>query len=726
MKLSVGPALILLGYLLLGLTFGLLVPPFENLDEIEHFGVVRHVAETGRLPVHGTPEAEVYHYRQEASQPPLYYLLSAALVRLLGLHADDAADFWRFNPHVACGPNEVSPYDNRASFYHDARRESFPWQGTLLMLHLLRMESTLLQGVTVVSTWLLARRLFPRRRAVPLLAMAVVAFNPQFLLVASGVNNDNLVTPLVTLGLLVLLRAWQEGLSWQRALSLGLLVGLAGLSKLSGWLLLPFSCLVLLTLLLRCPRVALRLLLPFLGLLALTALAVGGWWFWRNWQLYGDPTALRPMLELVGARDRPAFSLSVADLMFRSFWGQIPCAFYPPAFYWPYIALTALGIAGLARGWRRLAGQERQAVLGLTAWFVLVMIGWMRWDALTPATGGRLLFPALPAVALLLTSGIAGWGRQRLVLPLVTLLLILTAWWAAVDILPAFFAPPRHYPAPTAVRPDHPLEAKLGDEIRLLGYDLTLAQRGPTLALTLYWQAAAPISDDLVLAIQLVSPIPGDTTLRFNANTWPGRGNDPTSAWRPGEVIADRYRFRLPAADFPTQAWDVLVRLYKGETGEPLAVRLGGTAVGGELWLARLRVPGQRPDCSAVAPLSAEARFGDAVALTHAGVITTAQGPALALCWRALQPLPRDLTVFVHLEDGVGTLLTADGPPMGGAFPTSLWQPGDVILDLHTLPPGWDGARVTVGLYNPTDGSRLPATQGGTTVLDGEVVVETR
>jgi hypothetical protein len=84
------PIPLLLAFLVLGLAYNFVVPPFENLDELEHFGVVRHIADTGHLPVHGAPEAETYHYRQEASQPLLYYLLSAGLIWLLGLHADDA------------------------------------------------------------------------------------------------------------------------------------------------------------------------------------------------------------------------------------------------------------------------------------------------------------------------------------------------------------------------------------------------------------------------------------------------------------------------------------------------------------------------------------------------------------------------------------------------------------------------------------------------------------
>jgi hypothetical protein len=58
---------ILLLFVPLAVVYGLVVPPFENLDEIEHLEVIRYVAETGRLPVHGTVAAETYHYSPLAS-----------------------------------------------------------------------------------------------------------------------------------------------------------------------------------------------------------------------------------------------------------------------------------------------------------------------------------------------------------------------------------------------------------------------------------------------------------------------------------------------------------------------------------------------------------------------------------------------------------------------------------------------------------------------------------
>lgn len=728
---------ILLAYLGLGLACGLVVPPFENLDEIEHFGAIRYVADTGHLPVHGIAAAEEYHYRQEASQPPLYYLLSAALVRMLELRADDMSSFLRFNPWVACGPNRFNLYDNRAILYHNPNREAFPWGGTLLMLHALRVWSTLLQAITVLGTYALGRLLFPERPGVALLGTAVVAFNPQFLLVASGVNNDNLVTPLATLALYVLLRTWRDGFAVRRSLGLGLLIGLAGLSKLSGWALLILTGLVFLPLALRLhssPSIQRYSSLALhLSLVILPALALSGWWFWRNWHLYGDLTALKPMLALVGERGSPIYPLLETGLVFRSFWGQISCSFYPAGFYAFYTAFTLLALGGLVLGWRRLDRVERVAALIQLGWFLLIVVSWARWDMLTPAPGGRLLFPALPSIALVLALGLdiprspVPNPQSPILNPqcaILSIALALMALWTVAGILPGFFAPPPRYMDPDAVRPQHSLDAMLGDSVRLVGYDVALGEHRPTLNVTLYWQALAPLEEDYTLALQLVSPVPGDTTLRLNYNSWPGRGNYPTSAWRPGEVIADRYRLRLSEAAFPTQAWDLHAILFRKETGERLPVQLNGLDTGSHLILARLRVPGRSPVCPEEGQLTSEVRYGAYTTLTHALITPDPKGTRVALCWKALAPLPGDYTVFVHALDNSGALIgTGDGPPMQGAFPTSLWRAGDIIMDEHRLPLPPEGISIAVGLYNPADGSRLPVLIGRTPVPEASVTV---
>ena len=86
----------------------------------------------------------------------------------------------------------------------------------------------------------------------------------------------------------------------------------------------------------------------------------------------------------------------------------------------------------------------------------------------------------------------------------------------------------------------------------------------------------------------------------------------------------------------------------------------------------------------------------------------------LSLYWRSEAPLPVDYTTFVHLRNEAGeTVAQQDQPPLGGVYPTSLWDPGEIIADEITLtlppelPPG--EYSLVVGLYDFNTGLRLAA-----------------
>lgn len=63
--------------------------------------------------------------------------------------------------------------------------------------------------------------------------------------------------------------------------------------------------------------------------------------------------------------------------------------------------------------------------------------------------------------------------------------------------------------------------------------------------------------------------------------------------------------------------------------------------------------------------------------------------------------------------DGQPTLAGHDGQPDGGRFPTSAWQPGQIILDVHALTVPGDAPRgeyeLEAGLYLLATMRRLPA-----------------
>jgi hypothetical protein len=125
-----------------------------------------------------------------------------------------------------------------------------------------------------------------------------------------------------------------------------------------------------------------------------------------------------------------------------------------------------------------------------------------------------------------------------------------------------------------------------------------------------------------------------------------------------------------------------------------------------------------------------DARFGEAVALEGYAWQVDPEAVEVTLRWSADAPLDRDYAIFVHLvdpEDGDRLLAQGDAPPLGGRWPTSLWLPGLVLDDLHTiaLPAELAGSRssgpprtyhLLVGLYDPVTGDRLTLPDGSDAV----------
>jgi len=84
----------------------------------------------------------------------------------------------------------------------------------------------------------------------------------------------------------------------------------------------------------------------------------------------------------------------------------------------------------------------------------------------------------------------------------------------------------------------------------------------------------------------------------------------------------------------------------------------------------------------------------------------------LTLYWRCEAPLAIDYTTFVHLRNAAGeTVAQRDQPPLGGAYPTSLWDPGEITADEVIIPLPNDlptgKYQLVVGLYDFQTAQRL-------------------
>ncbi len=103
----------------------------------------------------------------------------------------------------------------------------------------------------------------------------------------------------------------------------------------------------------------------------------------------------------------------------------------------------------------------------------------------------------------------------------------------------------------------------------------------------------------------------------------------------------------------------------------------------------------------------------------------------LTLFWSAHAHIERDATAFVHLYDSAGILRAQqDNPPVRGTYPTSAWQPDEIVVDSYdlqipaNLPAG--AYTLAVGMYDSQTQVRLAAADRlGQPLAHNEVTLQT-
>ena len=698
---------VLLGiYLILAVGYSLADPLYESTDELRHFRYVRHLVVYRALPEQrlGAPRAQSHH-------PPLYYALGALVswwvpVEQDVYYAPTENPFWAYRYW------EVG-VDNKNQYVHGAD-ERFPFHGVALAVYLVRWLTVLIGAGVVWLTFCIGREVFPEKPALALGGAALVAFNPQFLYLSGAVNND---VPAALCGAAVLLacvRLVREGPRVRTDVSLGLLLGAGLLTKFNLLALLAPIELAYLVVAWRARRqggawrVLLRGNLCVLGL----AVLLSGWWFVRNWQLYGDPTGLNMLNELWAGRPaadnwwviRQGLPYLWSSLWGRFGYGQVPL---PQSIYQGLSVFCLAALAGYLLPRRRALCASPLLLLGATVLaFAAVVFYYM---LIQPAGAmGRFFFPGLPAFALLLCVGLGQFFPRRLARTaslVVTIGMVALAIYALAGVLVPAFARPRPLAASQVDAVPNPTDVQLGGVARLLGYQVTPAvvEPGGVVEVTLYWQSLARADQNYAVFVHLLSQV---GTMVAQRDTYPGLGRYPTIAWEPGVVFADTYRVAVPETAYAPDEGHVQVGLYLPD-GPRLTTPDGRDA----LRLAAVEV---RPRQGTV-PNPLEVNFGDQAALIGYKLDRRMARPGetirLTLYWRALAPMETDYSVFAHVL-GVENQVWAnsDGQPAGGAAPTSRWQPDQVIEDVRELEVGLttppDFYDVEVGMHAP-QGNRL-------------------
>jgi hypothetical protein len=78
----------------------------------------------------------------------------------------------------------------------------------------------------------------------------------------------------------------------------------------------------------------------------------------------------------------------------------------------------------------------------------------------------------------------------------------------------------------------------------------------------------------------------------------------------------------------------------------------------------------------------------------------------LQLSWRAYSQPDRDDTAFVHFLDSACAIVAQVERPVGGAYPPTLWAPGEGVDDAYDVVAGGSAVRLSVGLCDHSTGIR--------------------
>lgn len=717
---------LVIAFLALTLLHNSATPVFEAPDEAWHYAYVRWL-----VGGHGLPSLDdnVSGANQEAAQPPLYYAIAA----FFSAPFDDndlSALFWH-NPHFGYQALGTA-LDNKNMLIH-TETERFPWRGAPLAIHITRLTSLLFGILTVLAAWGLGYEAFQTRKGA-LVTAALVAFQPQFVFICGVINNDSSTAALATVTLWLTARVFRRGLTARRTAMLGVVVGLAALSKTST-LALFFGIGVVLCWQAWRERLSWKGLMTALGLYLALAVAAAGWWYARNLRLYGDPLATSRHFDTLWRNPQPkSIPELVRDipLLARSFWGAYGWGhiFWPD---WVYALLTlatgACGVYGLWRAFGRLRMRPAHAALreaveatdGIyllgAGWCAAIGVALLYWMREVAAPHGRLFFPAIGAWAFLAAYGVAlrsahpGW--RALGRALLLGMAVLAALAPGVRIQAAF-APPRLYAPQQVENAVKPVNFNYDHRLRLIGVEIEPERVAPgdRVAVKACWEALAPVAEDYTVYVQLLGQ---NYTRAGERHTYPGLGRYPTSLWTPGDAFCDVYRIAVEPWVPTPERYQVLIGLYLDDSRDQLTAFDSVGLPNVPPVVGAVTVAPEKPQ--AIAPeYPVQYTLGESILLRGYDLSAPPQSNTpltVTLYWQAQAAQSHDYTVFVHLFDEAGEMLDQDdGPPRAGWYPTFAWEAGDMIVDVRRLDlpelSAGQTVHVRVGMYLPADLTRLP------------------
>ena len=714
-------------------------PIFEPPDELQHYQLVRYILDNRRLPSHESKPISLTQewFNQTPSgihRPPLYYVLGSLLVAGIKdpQEIPPRNHFWDHN-------SKQANRDNKQQYLYN-ESQAFPYRGTALVVHTLRIWSVVLALGTVTTMWLLAIELWPSHPTKVATMLAIGVMNPMFLYISGSINNDNLIILCGTLCIWLSVRALRDNFAWNTTILIGLVWGCALLAKLNGTLL-AVPWIISLT----CTAIRRGNIRLFLSRFATTfgiALALSAWWFIRHYLIHGKLFTL-PVMGTWAIRDQlgPAWIWHDIMYLWTNLWGRFGYGqvVLPQIVYWFTLILFLISIGGAARKivttlLHRKVTETRWPIWLVLATTLLTYVLALAYYVTNNPTGAnsRYIYPALASFATLFTYGLSSWetDQQPFTLRNIVVIMICLAIYSISIFLPWTYAKPRLLNvigADAAI--DSAREVYWGDGIALASATLSseIVYPREKVSLTACWHAENTMTTDYVFYAHLLDH-------KFKSfgqrDTFTGLGTYPTSQWQRGDMFCETYLIPVQKTFALPTIVEVVIGFYDYDSRQQLPARtvddisLPEVVVGTVKLIPIQTVNNHEPQHRT------DAHFEQGIVLNGYTWSVTEMHPGKSIsvnaAWKSSGPLDSSFTIFAHLLDKNKQLIAQDdGLPREGAYPTTFWGLNETIIDKRTftIPEGTTPgpSHLLMGFYRMQDRTRLPR-DGGSELPDAVIL----
>lgn len=398
------------------------VPIFECPDEPDHWKYAQYLREN-----HSPPPFSAAFI--EGSHPPLYYLFIAPL----------ASECPVPRSTYTYSSDDIRVSTSSPRFFQNAPADFERYWP----IRAARMVTVLISLCTVLLCYLAGREA-SGSPATGFLVAGLVAFLPEFSFRGMNVSNDALLTAFCALATYLMVLLVKRGFDWKTGVLAAVAIAGAFLSKMSAiFLPAPLGLAIVFD------SASWRSKLVRTAALGSLLLAIVSPWLWHNLHIYGDPFARTVMYSALGGQVRlkplssPYFvaNIPVLAASFVGLFGWMNLLL-PKWVYALYFLLLAFGAWSWAEGFlrRRIDRKLSLLLLSIVALNLMIVLE-LNVDFDQPQ--GRYMFPALPAIALLLAMGLeslpfwsskvsrlvaAGWAAANLI---ILVCVVIPAYWPA-------------------------------------------------------------------------------------------------------------------------------------------------------------------------------------------------------------------------------------------------------------------------------------------------------